>query len=107
MTRTPQEAFHKSWRACTFTGLAGLLVLSGCTEAGERVLSAQVVLKVAADWDSLLASQLQVLDDAATLEREACLSPGFTSKLTEAYRDSVRPRGVSLRTLFDRWTSDP
>jgi len=78
---------------------------SGCTEAGERVQSAQAVLKVAADWGSLLASQLQVLDDAATLEREACLSPGFTSKLMQAYTDSVRPRGAPLKSLFDRWTS--
>ena len=78
---------------------------SGCTEAGERVQSAQAVLKVAADWGSLLASQLQVLDDAATLEREACLSPGFTGKLMQAYTDSVRPRGAPLKPLFDRWTS--
>ena len=49
--------------------------------------------------------QLQVLDDAATLEREACLSPGFTSKLMRAYTDSVRPRGAPLKSLFDRWTS--
>ena len=48
---------------------------SGCTEAGERVQSAQAVLKVAADWDSLLASQLQVLDDAATLERRRASAP--------------------------------
>ena len=78
---------------------------SGCSEAGERVQSAQAVLKVAADWDSLLASQLQVLDDAATLEREACLSAGFTRKLMQAYTDSVRPRGAPLKSLFDRWTS--
>ena len=78
---------------------------SGCSEAGERVQSAQAVLKVAADWDSLLASQLQVLEDAATLERDACLSPGFTSKLMRAYTDSVRPRGAPLKSLFDRWTS--
>ena len=78
---------------------------SGCTEAGERVQSAQAVLKVSADWGSLLASQLQVLDDAATLEREACLSPGFTRKLLQAYTDSVRPRGSPLKSLFDRWTS--
>ena len=66
---------------------------SGCSEAGERVASAQAVLKTAADWDSLLSSQLQVLEDAATLEREAC-SPGFTRKLLQAYTDSVRPRGA-------------
>jgi hypothetical protein len=78
---------------------------SGCAEAGDRVASAQAVLKVAAGWESLLASQLQVLDDAATLERQACLSPGFTSKLTRAYTDSVRPKGTPLGTLFDRWTS--
>lgn len=78
---------------------------SGCSEAGERVQSTQAVLKVAADWDSLLASQLQVLEDAATLEKEACLSAGFTRKLMQAYTDSVRPRGAPLKSLFDRWTS--
>lgn len=78
---------------------------SGCAEAGDRVAAAQTVLKIAADWESLLAAQLQVLDDAATLERQACLSPGFTSKLTRAYTDSVRPQGTPLGTLFDRWTS--
>ena len=78
---------------------------SGCSEAGERVASAQAVLKTAADWDSLLDSQLQVLEDAATLESESCLSPGFTRKLIRAYTDSVRPRGGALQTLFDRWTS--
>lgn len=78
---------------------------SGCSEAGERVQSAQAVLKVAADWESLLSSQLQVLDDAANLEREACLSPGFTSKLKRAYTDSVRPQSTPLKSLFDRWTS--
>ena len=78
---------------------------SGCAEAGDRVAAARAVLKVATDWESLLAAQLQVLDDAATLERQACLSPGFTRKLTRAYTDSVRPQGTSLGTLFDRWTS--
>ena len=62
---------------------------SGCSEAGERVQSAQAVLKVAADWDSLLASQLQVLEDAATLERRRA-EPRIHQKPCGPYRP-VRP----------------
>ena len=42
------------------------------------------------------ASQIQVLTDARELEASGCLSAGFTSKLTQAYRDSVRPQGAPL-----------
>ena len=80
---------------------------SPCTEAEATTTARGKILSSASEWAQLLDAQLQVLDDARQLEANGCLSPGFTSKLTEAYRDSVRPRGVSLRTLFDRWTSDP
>ena len=79
---------------------------SACTEAGELTVSRQQILKLAAEWDRLLESQLKVLTDARELEASGCLSAGFTSKLTQAYRDSVRPQGVPLGALFDRWTSE-
>ncbi len=79
---------------------------SACTEAGELTVSSQQILKLAAEWDRLLESQLKVLTDARELEASGCLSAGFTSKLTQAYRDSVRPQGVPLGALFDRWTSE-
>ena len=53
----------------------------------------------------LLGAQISVIKDARELEASGCLSPGFSSKLTEAYRDSVRPPGAPLGALFDRWTS--
>ena len=79
---------------------------SACTEAGEATLTRQNILRISAEWDRLLDSQIQVLKDAGELEASGCLSPGFTSKLTQAYRDSVRPQGEPLGALFDRWTSD-
>ena len=78
---------------------------SACTEAGEATLTRQNILRIAAEWDRLLDSQIQVLKDARELEASGCLSAGFTSKLTQAYRDSVRPQGEPLGALFDRWTS--
>ena len=79
---------------------------SACTEAGEATLTRQNILRISAEWDRLLDSQIQVLKDARELEASGCLSAGFTSKLTQAYRDSVRPQGEPLGALFDRWTSD-
>ena len=79
---------------------------SACTEAGELTVSRQQILKLAAEWDRLVESQIKVLTDARELEASGCLSAGFTSKLTQAYRDSVRPQGVPLGALFDRWTSE-
>ena len=79
---------------------------SACSEAGEATLTRQKILRVSAEWDRLLDSQLKVLTDARELEASGCLSAGFTSKLTQAYRDSVRPQGEPLGALFDRWTSD-
>ena len=79
---------------------------SACTEAGELTVSRRQILKLAAEWDRLVESQLKVLTDARELEASGCLSAGFTSKLTQAYRDSVRPQGVPLGALFDRWTSE-
>lgn len=79
---------------------------SACSEAGEATLTRQKILRISAEWDRLLDSQIQVLADARELEASGCLSAGFTSKLTQAYRDSVRPQGVPLGALFDRWTSD-
>ena len=79
---------------------------SACTEAGEATLTRQKILRVSAEWDRLLDSQIRVLTDARELEASGCLSAGFTSKLTQAYRDSVRPQGAPLGALFDRWTSD-
>ena len=79
---------------------------SACSEAGETTLTRQNILRVSAEWDRLLESQTKVLTDARELEASGCLSAGFTSKLTQAYRDSVRPQGVPLGALFDRWTSD-
>ncbi len=78
---------------------------SACTEAGKVTASTQKILKLAAEWDQLLGAQIQVIKDARELEASGCLSPGFSSKLTEAYRDSVRPQGAPLGALFDRWTS--
>lgn len=78
---------------------------SGCSEAEENTAAAQKILKTASDWEGLLGLQMTVLEDAAALERRACLSAGFTAKLAEAYTDSVRPSGSPLGKLFDRWTS--
>jgi hypothetical protein len=78
---------------------------SGCSEAEENTAAAQKILKSASDWEEILELQMTVLEDAAALERQACLSAGFTAKLTRAYTDSVRPNGSSLSRLFDRWTS--
>jgi hypothetical protein len=78
---------------------------SGCSEAEENTTAAQKILKSASDWEEILGLQMTVLEDAAALERRACLSAGFTAKLTRAYTDSVRPNGSSLSRLFDRWTS--
>jgi hypothetical protein len=78
---------------------------SGCSEAEENTAAAQKILKSASDWEEILGLQMTVLEDAAALERRACLSAGFTAKLTRAYTDSVRPNGSSLSRLFDRWTS--
>lgn len=78
---------------------------SGCSEAEEDTAAAQKILKAASDWQELLGLQITVLEDAAVLERRACLSAGFTAKLTAAYTDSVRPGGSRLSKLFDRWTS--
>ena len=66
---------------------------SACAEAGEATVTRQKILRISAEWERLLASQIQVLTDARELEASGCLSAGFTSKLTQAYRDSVRPQG--------------
>ena len=78
---------------------------SACSEAQARTRSTQKILKSASDWEAILKLQMSVLDDARSLETRACLSSGFTTKLTQAYIDSVRPQGSTLSTLFDRWTS--
>ena len=78
---------------------------SACTEAGRTTASTRQILELAGEWERLLGQQIQVITDARELETNGCLSPGFTAKLTQAYRDSVRPRGVPLGVLFDRWTS--
>lgn len=78
---------------------------SACSEAQARTRSTQKILKAASDWEAILKLQMKVLDDARSLETRACLSSGFTNKLTQAYIDSVRPQGSTLSTLFDRWTS--
>jgi hypothetical protein len=78
---------------------------SGCSEAEENTAAAQKILRAASDWEELLGLQMTVLEDAAALERRACLSAGFTAKLTQAYTDSVRPGGSPLSKLFNRWTS--
>lgn len=80
---------------------------SPCKEAETIASSRAQILSAASEWQQLLVAQLKVLEDARGLEAKGCLSPGFTSKLTRAYRDSIRPGGVSLGTLFDRWTSEP
>jgi len=78
---------------------------SACSEAGRATASTRQIRGHAAEWERLLGQQIQVITDASELEANGCLSPGFTAKLTQAYRDSVRPRGVPLGVLFDRWTS--
>lgn len=78
---------------------------SACSEAAGRTRVTQTIFKSASDWQSLLKLQLKVLDDAKSLETRACLSSGFTSKLTDAYVESVRPQESTLSTLFNRWTS--
>ena len=77
-----------------------------CTDAKADTIARRRIVKAADDWSELLMSQLKVLDDARALERRGCLSAGFTTKLTEAYRDSLQPAGVPLRVLFDQWTSE-
>ena len=78
---------------------------SACAEAGEATAARQQILRLSAEWEGLIEAQVKVLTDAGELEASGCLSAGFTSKLTRAYRDSVRPQGAPLRALFDRWTS--
>ena len=79
-------------------------VNSSCTEAEKDVRYRQGILNVATSWERLLESQFTVLTEARDLETKGCLSPGFTSKLTSAYEDSVQPRGMPLQVLFDQWT---
>jgi len=79
---------------------------SACAEASEATAARRQILRLAADWEQLLDSQMQVLRDASELETNGCLTGGFTAKLTQAYRDSVRPQGMPLGALFDRWTSE-
>ena len=78
---------------------------SACTQAKRETASRREILRLSDEWDRLLATQIRVITEARGLEENGCLSPGFTAKLTQAYRDSVRPRGETLRPLFDRWTS--
>lgn len=78
---------------------------SACAEAQARTRSTQKILKSASDWEAILKSQMKTLNDARSLETKACLSSGFTKKLTQAYIDSIRPQDSTLSTLFDRWTS--
>ena len=79
---------------------------SSCTEAEKDVRYRQEILKVATSWERLLESQITVLTEARDLESKGCLSPGFTSKLTSAYKGSLQPQGVPLQVLFDQWTSN-
>ena len=78
---------------------------NSCTEAKADAIARRRITEAAKDWGELLRSQLKILADARALERRGCLSAGFTAKLTEAYVDSLRPAGTSLRVVFDRWTS--
>ena len=78
---------------------------SACAEAKARTRSTQKILKSASDWEAILKFQMKVLNDVRSLETRACLSSGFTTKLTQAYIDSIRPQDSTHSTLFDRWTS--
>ena len=62
------------------------------TEAGEATLTRQNILRISAEWDRLLDSQIQVLRDARELEASGAW-PRFHLKNLHRYRDSVRPQG--------------